>query len=182
VILMKNDTRAELARQAVQYVQNFIDNLVQKGQTNLPKCLKTSGRWMANYTGSVLGIYFLTKEELKRVVEHQNKGLPPFPGFLISDELKPPNDASAILTDGTGNYFASNRTVNMWAFTVKPGASFTVVDHFHEIKDSSTGHEFKFRVDLAFVLGLHKEEQWADLEQRLAELLSHTVEVWKKLQ
>jgi hypothetical protein len=179
---MKNDTRSELARQAIQYVQTFIDNLVQEGQTYLPKCLKTYGRWMANYTGYVLGIYFLSKEELKRVVEHQNKGLPPFPGFLISEELKPPNDDTAILTDGTCNYYASNRTVNMWAFTVKPGASFTVVDHFHEIKDSSSGHEFKFRVDLAFILGLQKKERWADIEPRLAELLSHTVVVWKKLQ
>jgi hypothetical protein len=178
---MKHDYRNELARQALRYVKNFISNLVQEGKAYLPKCLKTYGRWMANYTGSVLGIYFLSKEELKRVIEHQNKGLSPFPGFLISEELKPPNDASAILMGGTDNYFASNRTVNMWAFTVKPGASFTVVDHFHEIKDSSTGQEFKFRVDLAFVFGLHKEEQWADLEQRLVELLSHTVEVWKKL-
>ena len=181
MILMTNDTRAELARQALQYVEIFINDLVQEGETYLPKILRSYGRWIANYTGSVLGIYFLSKAELKRVAKNQNKSLQPFPGFLISEDLKPTNDASAILISGTCNYFASNRTLNMWAFTVKPGASFAVVDHFHEVKDSSSGREFKFRVDLAFVLGFNQEEHWADLEPRLSELLSHTVDVWKKL-
>ena len=178
---MTNDTRAELARQALQYVEIFINDLVKKGKTYLPEILRSYGRWIANYTGSILGIYFLKKDELKRATEYQNKGLSPFPGFLISEDLKPLSDASAIMISGTCDYFASNRTFNMWAFTVKPGASFTVVDHFHEVKDSSTGQEFKFHVDLAFILGFNQEENWADLEPRLFKLLSHTVEVWKKI-
>lgn len=178
---MKRDSKSELARQAIQYVEIFINNLVQEGVSYLPECLRNYGRWMANYSGTVLGLFFLSEEEMKRVVELQNQGLPPFPGFLISEDLKPPKDPTAILMGGTCNYFASNRTVNMWAFTVKPGSSFTVVDHYHEIKDSATNKVFSFKVDIAFIVGLEKEEKWFDLEPKISKLLSHTTEVWKKL-
>lgn len=178
---MTAENRSNLANQAVKYVEDFINNLVQEGKPYLPIILKKNGRWVANYTGYVMGIFFLSEEKFKEVVENQNKGLPPFPGFLISEELKPATDATAILISGACNYFDSNRTINMWAFTVKPGASFTVVNHYHEITDSSTGRRFKFSVDLAFVLGLQKDEQWPDLKARLIELLSYTEENWKKL-
>jgi len=68
----------------------------------------------------------------------------------------------------------------MFAFCVKPGASFTVVDHFQEIRDSS-GMEFKYQVDLSFVLGIHHEEDWESVKTRLVELLDHSLNVWRKV-
>lgn len=178
---MDDNTRREIAKQAIQLVEEFFNSRGKDEKKNLPEILRNPGRWTANFTGFVLGIFFLSKRELQRVVSNQNKGVPPFPGFLISEDLKPLGEATAILMGGSLNYFASNRTVNLWAFTVKPGASFTVVDHFHEVKDLSTGQEFQFRVDLAFVLGLHQKEQWSDVKPRLSELLSYTMKAWKKI-
>ena len=177
---MQMDFKSDLAMKSLKYVESFFNDSDIKGSFYLPKSLKAKGRWIANYTGSVLGIYYLNNKELKRAVKYQNRGFPPFPGFVIDDNLKPPTEASAILVGGKCNYFAANRTVNLWAFTVKPGASFTVIDHFHEIKDSSTGENFAFRVDLAFILGIQQNYEWSDLELKLSELLLNTIEVWKK--
>ena len=58
------------------------------------------------------------------------------------------------------------------------GSSFTVIDHFHELRDSS-GQEFKYRIDLAFFLGILPNEQWENFETRLLELLQHTLNIWR---
>ena len=68
----------------------------------------------------------------------------------------------------------------MIAFDICAGASFTVVDHFHELKDSS-GQEFKYRIDLAFFLGTVPDEQWDNFEPRLSELLHHSLDVWRSM-
>ena len=66
----------------------------------------------------------------------------------------------------------------MFAFCVKPGASFTVVDHFQEIRDVS-GKEFKYKVDLAFVIGISNGETWESVKKKLEELLKHSINVWR---
>ena len=114
---MANDIRAELAQQALQFVEIFFNDLIQEEETYLPECFRSYGRWMANYTGSVLGIYFMSEAESKRVAEYKKNGWSPFPGFLISQELKPPHDASALLMSGTCNYFAFSTffgTYGLW--------------------------------------------------------------------
>lgn len=177
---MLEDIKSELAHKSLTFVEDFFNGLIRKGEDYLPACLRVKGSWMANYTDYVLGIYFLNEVELERVDRYHKQKWPPFPGFLVSEDSKPANETSAIGISGQCNYFVSNRTANMWAFTVSPGASFTVLDHFHEIKDSSTGVVFNFKVDLAFVLGLQQEKKWADLKPRLSELLTYTVDAWKK--
>ena len=67
----------------------------------------------------------------------------------------------------------------MFAFCVSPDSSFTVVDHLHEVVDTS-GNKFTYTVDLAFILGLDKGEQWSSVEPRLSELLDYSMGVWKK--
>ena len=119
-------------------------------------------------------------KELKRVTEYQNNGWPPFPGFLISDEKRPQRSPVAVAISGSCNFFSSNRTSNMFAFCVKPGASFTVIDHFQEIKDVS-GQEFKYKVDLAFIIGIAHEESWESIQKRLLELFKHSLNVWRDI-
>jgi len=135
---------------------------------------------MAQYDDATIGIFFLTKSELQRATNYQNRGFPAFPGFVVSESRKPASVPVAVDIGGSCNVFSSNHTTNMYAFSVKPGASFTVVDHFQEIRDSS-GEEFKYPIDLAFVLAISQKEQWPDVEGRLSELLNHTMSVWRKL-
>ena len=157
---------------AIKFVTKFFADLDKNQREYLPPILKSPGRWTATYDNTTLGIFFLNKSAIKRVTEYQNNGWQAFPGFLINEKQKPPGAPVAIMIGGSCNYFSSNHTSNIFAFCVQPGASFTVIDHFHEIRDSS-GKEFKYRVDLAYVLGIHEGEQWLSVETRLHELLNH---------
>ena len=165
---------------AVQFVTDFFICLDNAKRTSLAPVLKSPGTWMAIYDKTIIGIFFLNKSSMKRVVENLNKGWQGFPGFLIAEDQRQPNSPVAIKVDGSCNLFSSNRTSNMFAFCVSPGASFTVVDHFHEIKDSS-GQEFRYHVDVAFVLGIKQGEDWPGVQSRLSELLNHTISVWQKI-
>lgn len=177
---MTNKVTEEIAKRAVQFVDRFFRNLPEVERDLVPSVLKSPGAWMVSYTESMLGIFHLDEAEQQRVKQYQSKGWPPFPGFMVSEDQKPANARVAMGGIGSCNFFSSNHTINLFAFEVSPGSSFTVVDHFHEIRGSS-GEEFKYHVPLAFVLGIHQGEQWPDVERRLSELLSYSVSVWRKL-
>lgn len=178
---MNREEMSNIAKKTLDYVSQFFSGLKEEEKHHLPAILKSPGRWIANYQGLALGIFFLNEAALKRVSAYQNKGYPAFPGFMFSEDQKPANVTVAVAMGGSCNFFSSNHTSNVIAFIVQAGSSFTVVDHFHEIKDSS-GEEFKYQIDLAFVLGIHEGEQWDDLEPRITELLNHSISVWRKLQ
>lgn len=169
-----------IASNAIKFVEQFFSSLPSEERTCLPPVLRSPGRWMASYDKTALGIFFLSESSIKRVAEYQNKGWHPFPGFLVGEDQKPARSPVAIKAGGSCNLFSSNRTSNMFAFCVTPGASFTVVDHFQEIRDSS-GQEFRYQVDLAFVLGIEREEDWSTAKYRLSELLQHTLAVWRRI-
>lgn len=166
-----------IATNAISFVDNFFAEIKHQDEITLPSVLKSPGRWIASYDNSTLGVFYLDSNELKRITEYQKKGWPPFPGFLISDKNRPSDLQVAVAISGSRNFFSSNRTSNVFAFCVKPGASFTVVDHFQEIKDVS-GQEVKYKVDLAFIIGIAHEESWESIEKRLLELLEHSLNVW----
>jgi hypothetical protein len=171
----------KIASRATEYVKNFFVSLEEEQKKILPPILKKPGTWMAQYDEASIGFFFLTMDELKRATKNQNKGFPAFPGFIISDDKRPAGIQVWVSVPGTCHFYSSNHTKNMYVFSVKPGDSFTVVDHFQEIRDSS-GEEFKYRVDLAFVIGIYPGEEWPLVEKRLSELLDHTMGVWRKLQ
>jgi hypothetical protein len=178
---MTKDAIKEIVPKAIDHVKGFFDSLGVEESKSLPPILKKTGTWMAQYDQATIGIFFLTKPELERATNNQNKGYPAFPGFIVSVDNRPAGAPVAVDISGSCNFFSSNHTTNMYAFSVEPGASFTVIDHFQEIRDSS-GEEFRYRVDLAFVIGIHQGEGWQKAEKRLSELLNHTMEVWRKLQ
>lgn len=170
----------QLASHAINLVSNFFSRC--KGQVDvvLPPVLRKPGKWVAFYDDSTLGVFYLTNKEIKRVTKYQNNGWPPFPGFFISDKRRPKPSRVAIAISGECNLFSSNRTKNMFSFSVSPGASFTVVDHYQEIKDIS-GKEFKYKVDLAFVLGIIAGESLENVEKRILELLNHSMNAWRNM-
>jgi len=172
----------EIARQALQYVENFFGGFTGEEKAVLPKILKSHDvRWMVTYEGSTLGIYPQTRADLERSVEYNNMGLPSFPGFTISEDEIPDGAPVAITASGSCLFYSSNYTANMFAFSVLPGCSLAVVDHFHEVIVSSSGDKLEYHVDLAFILGIDQGEQWDHVKLRLHELLNHTMGVWKIL-
>ena len=177
---MNGKAMQEIARHAIQFVERFFGNLTEVERDLVPSVLRASGTWMANYDESMLGMFFLNETEQQRATENQSEGWPAFPGFITSEGKKNTDAPVAFSVSGSCNFFSSNHTTNNFAFRVSPGSSFAVVDHFHEVRDSS-GREFKYRVDLAFVLGIRQGEQWAGVECRLSELLNHSMSVWRSL-
>jgi hypothetical protein len=177
---MRSKEMDNIALNAIKLVDKFFSEIKAQADIALPPVLKNPGKWIASYDNSTLGVFYLDNKALQRVAEYKNKGWPPFPGFLISDDKRPSGSPVAVAISGSCNFFSSNRTSNMFAFSVKPGASFTVVDHFQEIRDVS-GQEFKYAVDLAFVIGIIQEESWDDVEKRLHQLLEHSLKVWRNI-
>jgi hypothetical protein len=167
-----------IGENALKLVNEFFSQITKQPNIAFPPVLKNSGRWLASCEDSILGIFYIDNEEFKRATQYQNDGWPIFPGFLISEDKLPPGSPVAVAISGSCNLFSSNRTSNMFAFCVKPSASFTVVDHFQEIRDVS-GQEFKYKVDLAFVIGISNGETWESVKKRLEELLEHSVNVWR---
>jgi len=170
----------KMAEHAVQLVARFFRDLTVTERELAPSVLKSDGTWMASFDESILGIFHLNKSEQQRVKQYQEKGWPPFPGFMVSERKRPAGAQVAMKMGGSCNFLSSNHTSNLFAFEVSPGSSFTVADHFHEIRDAS-GQEFKFHVALAFVLGVSEGEQWPDVERRLSELLNYSMGVWREL-
>jgi len=177
---MTSVKKENVAEKAVQFVMDYFVTLKPSDRDKLPSVLRSQGGWMASYDDATIGIFYLNNDTMKRVAEYQQKGWPPFPGFIVSEGKKPDNYPVAISTSGTCNVFMSNRTNNMIAFSVKSASSFMVVDHFHEIKDSS-GEEFRYKVDLAFVIGIHDNEEWNSVEARLLELLNYSLRFWSRI-
>ncbi len=169
----------KMAGHAVQLVGRFFRDITVEEKELVQSVLKSDGIWMASTDESILGVFYLNESEQQRVKEYQVKGWPPFPGFMVVEGKKPTGAPVAMKMGGTCNFLSSNHTSNLIAFEVSPGASFTVTDHFHEIRDAS-GKEFKFHVALAFVLGVSEGEQWPDVERRLSELLNYSMGVWRK--
>jgi len=171
----------KMVREAINLVTTFFEKLPEQDKNVLPQVLKSDGSWVAAYDHSVIGLFFIDKTKMKAVLSNQHQNLPLFPGLLVSSDRKPQNAPVAINAGGTCNYFESNHTSNLFAFNVQPGASFTIVNHFHEVKDASSGKIFKSHVDLGFVLGIHPKEKWTDIAPRLIDLLNHTMDVWRRV-
>ena len=176
---MVDNVKEEIARTVLNFVDNFFRDLIKDSSNLFPEILRLPGKWMASYTGPVLGIFFLNEKERQRVVNYQKKGWPPFPGLIISKNLLPDDEPVALEVAGTCHYFSSNHTSFLWGFSVHPGTSFAIANHFHEGRDLATGNQFEFHVDLAFILSPQADEGWDVLKPRLSELLSLTLEVWK---
>jgi hypothetical protein len=177
---MPSENTKDIASKSIEVVKHFFSTLPDDEKEILPSVLKIGGIWFGNFDDYSIGIFYLSNDELQRVKGNINKGLPAFPGFFVSDQNRPAKTPVAIKAVGLCNYFASNHTSNLIAFDICPGASFIVVDHFHELKDSS-GQEFKYRIDLALFLGTLPDEQWDEFKPRLLELLHYSLNVWRSV-
>ena len=170
----------KMAEHAVQLVERFFRDLTATETELVPSVLKSDGTWTASFDESILGLFYLNESERLTIKQNQKRGWPPFPGFMVGEGKKPAGAAVAMKMVGSCNFLSSNHTSNLIAFEVSPGSSFTVAEHFHEIRDAS-GEEFRFHVALAFVLGVSEGEDWPDVERRLSELLNYSMSVWRKL-
>ena len=180
---MDKESIQALTQKAVETVQKFFADHLEDHQAFFPEALQSTGIWMAMCLEQVLAVFFLNDKEQQRINACKQKGLHPFPEFLMGQGASQGGRRAAFYVTGPFGFYASRQTSNMFAFALSPGASCTVEDHVHKVVDSSGNKvAYTYEVHVAFMLGLHEGERWPDVEPRLSELLSHTLEVWRSVQ
>lgn len=179
---MSPEATKDMVLKAMEFVEQFFHELAEEDKKILPPILKSPGRWVANSSGSTLGLFFVSQDERRRAAQYWNKGLAAFPGFMISEDQRASTMPAAFGVSGKCLYYSSNNTAYNYAFSVTSGSTSTVVNHFHKVREPSSGEELQYHVDVAFVLGIVEGENWNEIEPKLSELLDHTLDVWRKLQ
>ena len=171
-----------LTQKAVETVQKFFAHHLEDHQAVFPEALQSTGIWMGMGVEQVLAIFFLNEKEQQRVNACKHKGVHPFPEFVIGEGVRPAGRRAAFYVTGPFGFYASRHTSEMFAFALGPGSSCTVEDHVHDVVDTSENRVvYTYEVHAAFMLGLDEGERWPEVEPRLSELLSHTLEVWKSV-
>jgi hypothetical protein len=179
---MEKEAIQTLTRKAVEAVQKFFASQAENHQAAFPQPLQTTGIWMAICVEQVLAIFFLNGKEQQRVNACKNQGLHPFPEFVIGERARPAGHRAAFHVTGPFGFYVSKHTSKMFAFALGPDSSCTVEDHIHEVVDIAENRIlYKYKVHVAFMLGFDQKEGWPEVEPRLSKLLSHTLEVWKRV-
>lgn len=160
------------------FVENFF-NPDKEIPDYYPRVIREKkGVWIVNYSKFYICILNVPKDELdyddsSGVIEN------PFPAFLIGTNEDDKKFLAAIKVEGTCNYFASNSSSGMFAFKVGPKASFTVIDHMHEMQ-LPENKRIKYKVGLAFIIGLDVNEDYEKIKERFKELIDYSISVWRK--
>jgi hypothetical protein len=177
---MDKESIQALTHKAVDTVQKFFADHLEDYQAVFPEALQSTGVWMAICVEQVLAIFFLNEKEQQRVNACKHKVLHPFPEFVIGESARPAGRRAAFHVTGPFGFYASRHTSKMFAFALGPGSSCTVEEHVHEVVDTAQNKVvYRYKTHVAFMLGLDQAERWTEVEPRLSELLSHTLEVWK---
>jgi hypothetical protein len=85
----------------------------------------------------------------------------------------------AIDISGALNFFASNRFEGR-AFRVQSTASFVLWQHVQVFRERP-GKHLVYSVPLALILGVNPSESESEFEERLDQLIDHTLQVWRDL-
>lgn len=178
-IMQRTDINA-IAKQSLDLVNNYFSELSPDDRAMLPPIFSTEAVWFCLFNEYSIGIFYLTSEEKERVDNNLKNQIQAFPGFYINEQNRKEGTRVAIKQEGSCNYYSSNYTSNIIAFSICPGSSFIVIDHFHEIIDS-TENKHQFKVDLAYFLGLLPNEKLQDIENRLTDLLNHSLSIWRSM-
>lgn len=167
-----------IQKKAIELIESFFVSLSPEDRAVLPSILRRGeGKWAVLQDQSILAIFYLDEVEQKRISEFQKKGWNPFPAFFAPKDKEGP---VAFDMGGTDGFFSSNRISNMYSFKIRPGTSFTVSEHFQDVVAPS-GEKIQYKIDLAFLLSLSKNEQWNNIEKRLKDLLESSMRTWREV-
>ena len=169
-----------IAKKSIEFVEGFVASLSTEDESILPPIFSKKSSWICLYDKFTIGIFKVLNDDIDKIKSNVDNKIQAFPGFYLSESNGEETTKVAIKQEGSCNYFSSNHTSNNIAYSIGPGSSCTVVNHFHEIKDLS-GQEYKYQVDLAFLFGFLPNENWQHFKKRLSELLNHSLEVWRSL-
>lgn len=164
---------------STDFVKEYFSHIsIDKKNELLPAALRSPYKWLAVYEGSagLLTIFHVTENDLKRIHEYTEKGWHPLPLFLTSNDKVSP---VAFNIGGKNTLCISNHVSNMFSFRVQPGASVAIQNHLQEFT-SPSGEKINYKIDIAFALGLAKDEDWENIRDRLNSLLDTIVSAWQE--
>lgn len=154
----------EIVRSAQVFFRNF-------NAGNLPPHFDPkNGGWIVLTEKWYCCLIYLTKENMQRINDFRQKGWHPFPALFSPQENGP-----AAYTLGQG-IAGSNKTSNMYAFSVSQESSFIIQNHTHSIKINDV-EKITYKVDLAFVVGFEKPFNIPVLKKKFNELFKKVSDV-----
>jgi len=133
-------------------------------------------RWRSWGPIGTIGVFYQTKDGKRLSEQFERSGLEPFPGLLTTNAKVP----AAIEVSGTLNFFASNR-IEGRGFRVQPTASFALWHHAQVFR-LKPGKHFVYSIPLALILGVMPAETASRIQDRLDELINHTLQVLRDLE
>lgn len=161
------------------YVKDYFSSItIDEEKVLLPRALKSPYKWYVVYDvpSGLLTIFHVTESDLKRIHEYTSRGWHPLPLFLTSDTKITP---VAFDIAGKNTLCISNHVSNMFAFRVQPGASVAIQNHLQEFTGPD-GKKVTYKIDIAFVLGLHEDEKLESIKERLKALLDTIAGAWRE--
>mgnify|MGYP001105476357 CR=1 FL=1 len=167
-----------ITEESVQTVQRFFEAHMGEDNVAFPEILGSSGVWMGICVEEVVGIFFLDAEAQQRVRLYKERGVHPFPGFMIGESERPPGQRAAHYVTMPFRFYEGKQSSGAFAFSVVQDGSCIVMNHTHELF-GATGRKARYTVDLAFLVGFSEEESSKDLQARLAALLDHCLDTWR---
>ncbi len=175
---MEKETIQEITQKAVEAVQVFFTEHMNDEKVIFPEVLQSTGIWIAICADGVLAIFFLNEKAQQRINLCKQKGVHPFPGFMIGESERPSKQRATYSVSSPFRFYSSKQSSDTFAFALSGGASCIVMDHIHEVV-SKEGNRGSYTVDLAFMLGCGKEALITDLESRLSSLLDYCLDLWR---
>jgi hypothetical protein len=175
---MEQEFIQSITEESVQTVQRFFDAHMGENDVAFPETLGSSGVWMGICAEEVVGVFFLDEGGQQRVSRYKERGVHPFPGFMIGESERPPGQRAAHYVTTPFRSYQGKRSSGAFAFSVDQDGSCLVMNHTHELP-GATGLKARYAVDLAFIIGFAEEESSEDLQGRLSALLDHCLGVWR---
>ena len=137
--------------------------------------LRRPGKWHSWGPLGVIGVFYRTKDGKRLSERFKKKGFEPYPGLLTTA----PKIPVAINISGTLGFFASNR-IEGRAFRVQPTGSFILWQHAQVFREK-LGKHIVYSVPLAFILGVKTDEAEIEFQERLDQLIDHSLQVSRDL-
>jgi hypothetical protein len=165
-----------LLKAALDLTKNYFQSFISPEIIAALPPLRRSGEWRSWGPPGIIGVFYQTMDGKQLARNFEERGLGPYPGLITTD----PKGPVAIEISGTLGLFASNR-IEGRAFRVAPASSFALWQHAQVFRER-LGKHVVYQVPLAFILGEKPEETELEVEERIQQLIDHTIKVWRDLQ
>ena len=127
-------------------------------------------------TKDLLSVFILTRKEIDRVNDFEQKIFIPFPALYTTKEYKP---AVFRLEKSRNVYLKSNTINNSIGLSVGEDCTIILEDHHQSITAQEVG-KVEYDIGLGFLISFGKEIDEFNAYEYLDELIAYTIKLWRQ--